>query len=157
MTFKNLHTFIFTKCAKNFLQILTVLTVNHFSSILRCKDNMVLAHPFRMCKAVCFICHKGSPFILQYGLNNYIVSSGRSFWYNHRCAPAQRVVYLSRACCPRQGLQPYKTKGAARKQHLLNLKLASLFCFFYGIIWKCLSASIIAASFSGGHFGIFFF
>ena len=33
------------------------LIINRFSSILRSKDNVVLAHPFRMCHAVCLVSH----------------------------------------------------------------------------------------------------
>lgn len=73
LKFYNFHTFITTQLFNNISYIHFVLIVNYFSSILWCEDDMIFAHPFRMCKWIFFLRHK-LPFFLQYSLNNFIVN-----------------------------------------------------------------------------------
>ena len=58
MPFDNFHSLIGTELFYNITYAFFVLIINCFSSILRSKDNVVLAHPFRMCHAVCLVSHK---------------------------------------------------------------------------------------------------
>lgn len=43
------HGFITTQLLDNITQIFFVLIKNYFSSILRCEDDMIFAHPLCMC------------------------------------------------------------------------------------------------------------
>ena len=49
-SFNNFNAFITAQLLYNISNILFVLIVNYFSSILWCEDNMIFAHPFRMCE-----------------------------------------------------------------------------------------------------------
>ena len=42
--------FITAQLLYNISYVLFVLIVNYFSSILWCEDDMIFAHPFRMCE-----------------------------------------------------------------------------------------------------------
>lgn len=57
MSFDNLHSLICTELFYNVTYTFFVLIVDRFSSILGSKDNVVLAHPFRMRHAVCLVSH----------------------------------------------------------------------------------------------------
>ena len=50
MSFNNFNAFITAQLLYNISNILFVLIVNYFSSILWCEDNMIFAHPFCMCE-----------------------------------------------------------------------------------------------------------
>ena len=52
MSFYNLYAFVCTKIMQDLSQILLVLIVDYFSSILWRKDDMVLAQPFGMCSTI---------------------------------------------------------------------------------------------------------
>ena len=80
MSFQNLYSFVFTQCPYYFLQALSILIVNYFSSILWCEYDMVFAHPFRMRQTICFICHKVTFLSLQCSLNNHIITMEVIFW-----------------------------------------------------------------------------
>jgi len=53
MTFYNLYALVCAKIMQDLSQILLVLIVDYFSSILWRKDDMVLAQPFGMCSTIC--------------------------------------------------------------------------------------------------------
>ena len=48
VAFYDFRPFIRTELLQYIPQVLLVLIVNDFSSILRCEDNVILAHPFRV-------------------------------------------------------------------------------------------------------------
>ena len=48
--FNDFNTFIAAQLFYNISYVLFVLIVNYFSSILWCEDDMIFAHPFRMCE-----------------------------------------------------------------------------------------------------------
>lgn len=50
MSFNNFNTFITAQLFYDISDILFVLIVNYFSSILWCEDDMIFAHPFCMCE-----------------------------------------------------------------------------------------------------------
>ena len=52
MSFYNLYAFVCAKIMQDLSQILLVLIVDYFSSILWRKDDMVLAQPFGMCSTI---------------------------------------------------------------------------------------------------------
>ena len=58
VSFDNLYSLISAELFYNVTYTFFVLIINRFSSILGSKDNVVLAHPFRMCHAVCLVSHK---------------------------------------------------------------------------------------------------
>ena len=58
MPFDYFDAFIFTESSHYLDQVLSVLVVYNLSSVLRRKDYMVFAHPFRMCKAITFVSHR---------------------------------------------------------------------------------------------------
>ena len=52
MSFYNLYALVCAKIMRDLSQILLVLIVDYFSSILWRKDDMVLAQPFGMCSTI---------------------------------------------------------------------------------------------------------
>ena len=58
MPFNYLYAFIFTESFHYFDQILSVLVIYDLPSVFWREDYVVFAHPFRMCKAIAFVCHR---------------------------------------------------------------------------------------------------
>jgi hypothetical protein len=52
------------------------LIVNDFSPILWCEHDMVLTHPFGMCKAIRLVRHEITSFFLNSGLDTSIIERG---------------------------------------------------------------------------------
>ena len=69
---EDFYTFICTQLLNNIPKILTVLIKYYFSSILRSENDMIFAHPFRMCCYICFRHLVTFPFC-NISLNNFIV------------------------------------------------------------------------------------
>lgn len=64
MPFYNFYPLVSTQGSQYFSYVISQLIVDHFSSILWCEDDVIFAHPLRMCQRVCFLCHFLSPFLL---------------------------------------------------------------------------------------------
>ena len=72
MSFNNFNAFITAQLLYNISNILFVLIVNYFSSILRCEDDMNLHIHFVCASEYSFFAINYLSF-LQYSLNNFIV------------------------------------------------------------------------------------
>ena len=58
MPFNNFYTFVTAQLLYYLSDILFILIINYFSSILWSEDDMIFAHPFCMCECMFFLRHK---------------------------------------------------------------------------------------------------
>ena len=74
VSFYDLYSFVLAQRSDDLLQVLSVLFVNHLSTVLRTEHHVIFAHPFGMCQTICLVCHIQSHLSVAIGLNILIVT-----------------------------------------------------------------------------------